>query len=406
MLPAPTAADKNAIPRAAAEAGPVIEKGECPICQRQVPVATADRHVESCMRKQQAAEATASRKRSAPRQGRVLDANLDPKQTLLWLVMTPMGVRKSLRVAESAPYNGGALRVAARNGSRYVWSTDLLICVVRAEAAPKRKRKKPPAVRGAAALPTSLAVADSRAAAGPPTGGSPSIDAARAPVAAAMPTAEAEEGGVLLTAPAAGVAAPSVPSVSSSHVVKDAVPRAAPPGVGAAPRATPQKSAGPAASALRGVYLVPQRSAARAADARLKGAAVSAASRGADDLDVANSDRKASTQATRAGAKQGWKPRGRPPKSRLSASAVAAGSSAGPGPAGVAAAQPKGTASKPLSVPGLKAGGRPKGKAAVRQKLSPEHGVVCSRSRPIADVLSEQKVGRAPPAVSLCCASF
>ncbi len=155
------------------------------------------------------------------------------------------------------------------------------------------------------------------------------------------------------------------------------------------PRAAPQKPSAAAASALRGVYLVPQRNAARAADARLKSAAASAAGRSADDTDAAEGDRTGSAHAARLGAQQGRKPRGRPPKSRLSAGAAAA-----VGGTGASAAQRGATASKQPSALGSKAGVRPKGKAAVRLKVSLEHGLFCSRSRPIADVLSEQKVGQ------------
>jgi len=48
---------------------PGVAMTECPLCRRSVPMATADRHVDSCMRQHSVVEAAASRKRSAPTQG-------------------------------------------------------------------------------------------------------------------------------------------------------------------------------------------------------------------------------------------------------------------------------------------------------------------------------------------------
>ena len=53
----------------AATAKPGVAMTECPLCRRSVPMATADRHADSCMRQQSAVEAAASRKPAASCQG-------------------------------------------------------------------------------------------------------------------------------------------------------------------------------------------------------------------------------------------------------------------------------------------------------------------------------------------------
>ena len=65
--PAQLASATSAPAPAAAKLGMAMT--ECPLCRRSVPMATADRHVDSCMRQHSAIEAAASRKRSAPSQG-------------------------------------------------------------------------------------------------------------------------------------------------------------------------------------------------------------------------------------------------------------------------------------------------------------------------------------------------
>ena len=67
QLGSATSAPAPAAPAGAAKPGMAMT--ECPLCRRSVPMATADRHVDSCMRQHSAVEAAAGRKRSAPSQG-------------------------------------------------------------------------------------------------------------------------------------------------------------------------------------------------------------------------------------------------------------------------------------------------------------------------------------------------
>ncbi len=67
--PAPHASATSAPATPAGGTKPGVAMTECPLCRRSVPMATADRHVDSCMRQHSAVEAAASRKRSAPSHG-------------------------------------------------------------------------------------------------------------------------------------------------------------------------------------------------------------------------------------------------------------------------------------------------------------------------------------------------
>lgn len=70
-VPAQAAGPDSAPTSAATEAKPGAVMTECPVCQRLVPMATAESHVDGCMRLRQhdTADAAAGRKRSAPSQG-------------------------------------------------------------------------------------------------------------------------------------------------------------------------------------------------------------------------------------------------------------------------------------------------------------------------------------------------
>ena len=146
----------------------------------------------------------------------------------------------------------------------------------------------------------------------------------------------------------------------------------------------PKAKAAPPAWPLHAGLLLPQRGAARAADARLKGALTAGGGSSADDSAAASDGGRDDDPAY--AAPPASKPRrrggpGRPPKSRMSGSAKGG---AAAGVAKSAMAQRSGSGSG-------KGKGQVKGKAS-KQKAAAEQPAVCSRGRPIADVLAEQKV--------------
>ena len=127
-----------------------------------------------------------------------------------------------------------------------------------------------------------------------------------------------------------------------------------------------------------GLLTVPQRGAARAADARLKGVLAAAATSKADDVDLSDRGREDRDVAA-APASKPRRSAGKPLKSRPSAKLKRKAV----GVTKRAAAKRSGVGDKP--------NGQTKGKA-VKPKAPVEQPAPCSRGRPIADVLCEQKV--------------
>ena len=244
-----------------------------------------------------------------------------------------------------------------------------------AEAAPKRKRKQPSSDAARGSKPPFGAKASKACATAPP--GAPLLNGnAKTPASASKAPAQTDD---------VSVAEPRPVMVGAVAAAAGGVPKA--------------KAAAPAPWPLHaGLLPVPQRGAARAADARLKNVLTALAGK-ADDTAAASNGGRDDDPALVAPpvSKPASKPRrsgqGRPPKSRPSASAKGA-------LAGAAKSAPQQRNALGVS----KGKGPAKGKAS-KQKTAVEQPAVCSRGRPIADVLAEQKV-RVPSVTCHCSQVF
>ena len=217
--------------------------------------------------------------------------------------------------------------------------------------AKKRKRKQPDANRSSK----------------PPSGAKAAMAIAKAPPEPLLNGSNEPHTGALTTP------APTLPvDCSSAEPPRLGAVAAAGPGV-------PKAASAPPAWALHAGLLLPQRGAARAADARLKGALAAGAGKADDTSDGGRDARDPAYAAPKAGKPRRSGP-GRPPKSRLSASSK-----------GAVAGVTKPAAKQRNGLVGSKGNSHPKGKA-IKQQTPIEQPAVCSRGRPIADVLAEQKV--------------
>ena len=381
-LPTPPTAKQTAAQPAAVQPGSAIALATCPICERQMDPKAADRHVDSCMRKHEAAEASASRKRSAPRQGANVTFSVFMESKLDLTSFTAdkgWGLTRPLDI----PLQSVAICLRATIAHKFSWPRMLRTEVM---ASANKKQKKLPAEASAGQQVAAPPAADGIGAATEPLGLKGRFpNNVKAAILASVPAAEAPEGDVPQPEPAAAVVTVHAALVTSpAPAGKEASPKAAPSKKAkVAPRNDRPKPAPPAASALRGVYLVPQRSAARAADARLK----SAVEHRADDPDASVRERNA--HAPRSGMHSGGKPKSKLPKSRLSTGAAGAGGAV-PGLAGGAAAQ-RGVMKPPRQPAASKTKSVPKAKVSISQKPPQEDVPTCSRSRPLGNVRSEQK---------------